>query len=211
MRQQGTIGCVVGDDHVALRRGVAALIDREEDLATIGEAADGHEAVALAERRRPDVLILDMRMPGLDGIGVCREIAARGLDTAVVLYTGFDDVDCLEAAIDAGARGYVIKASPIEDFLRAVRTVAAGQRWYDASLAGQLLDRRGRDSRSPLSAREVEVLQLLGDGCTTEAAAQRLFLSPATVRTYTENAMHKLEARNRVHAVAAALRMQLIS
>lgn len=211
MRQQGTIGCVVGDDHVALRRGVAALIDREEDLATIGEAADGHEAVALAERRRPDVLILDMRMPGLDGIGVCREIAGRGLDTAVVLYTGFDDVDCLEAAIDAGARGYVIKASPIEDFLRAIRTVAAGQRWYDASLAGQLLDRRGRDSRSPLSAREVEVLQLLGDGCTTEAAAQRLFLSPATVRTYTENAMHKLEARNRVHAVAAALRMQLIS
>lgn len=211
MARQETIGCVVGDDHVALRRGVAALIDREEDLSVLGEAANGHEAVALAERRKPDVLILDLRMPGLDGLGVCREIAARGLETAVVLYTGFDDVECLETAIEAGVRGYVVKAGPVDDFLRAIRTVAAGQRWYDASLAGRLLDKRGRESRSPLSARELEVLQLLGDGHTTEAAAQQLFLSPATVRTYTENAMHKLEARNRVHAVAAALRMQLIS
>jgi DNA-binding NarL/FixJ family response regulator len=211
MREQGTINCVVGDDHAALRRGVTALIDREDDLAVIGEAGDGHEAVALAERRRPDVLILDMRMPGLDGIACCRELVARGVDTAVLLYTGFDDVDGLEAAIAAGARGYVVKAGPVEDFLRAVRTVGAGQRWYDASLAGRLLDRRDRETRSPLSARELEVLQLLGDGHTTEAAAQQLYLSPATVRTYTENAMHKLEARNRVHAVAAALRLQLIS
>jgi DNA-binding NarL/FixJ family response regulator len=211
MRSAGTISCVVGDDHAVLRRGVVALVDREDDLAVIGEAADGHEAVALTERRRPDLLVLDMRMPGLDGIECCRAIGELGLPTAVILYTGFDDVDALEAAIAAGARGYVVKAGPIEDFLRALRTVAGGQRWYDASLAAQLLDRHGRARRSVLSAREVEVLQLLGNGRTTEAAARELFLSPATVRTYTENAMRKLEARNRVHAVAAALRLQLIS
>jgi DNA-binding NarL/FixJ family response regulator len=211
MQSAGTISCVVGDDHAVLRRGVVALVDREQDLTVVGEAGDGHEAVALAERRRPDLLVLDMRMPGLDGIECCRALAELELPTAVVLYTGFDDVDVLESAIEAGVRGYVVKAGPIEDFLRALRTVAGGQRWYDASLAAQLLERRGRAARSLLSAREVEVLQLLGDGHTTEAAARELFLSPATVRTYTENAMHKLEARNRVHAVAAALRMQLIS
>ena len=210
MPSERQIRCVIGDDHETLRRGLVALFEAEDDLTVVGQAGDGNEALALTDRRRPDVTVIDVRMPGMDGIEFCRDVALRHLPTSVVLYTAFEDLDALEAAMEAGARAYVLKSGPPRDLLRAVRMVDAGQPYIDATLAAGLLERRAAAATSLLSPREVEVLQHLANGLTTEAAGQQLFLSPATVRSYTENAMHKLEARNRVHAVVTALRLGLI-
>jgi DNA-binding NarL/FixJ family response regulator len=204
------ISCVVGDDHEALRRGLVTLLRDDEAIDVIGQAANGTEALGLVERRRPDVLVVDVRMPGIDGIELCGTLAGRDLPTTVVLYTAYDDPETLDAALEAGARGYVLKSSPPQDLVRAIHAVREGRRYVDATLAAALLARHDAPAGGGLSPRELEVLQLLADGHTTDAAAERLFLSPATVRSYAENAMRKLEARNRVHAVATALRQGLI-
>jgi DNA-binding NarL/FixJ family response regulator len=204
------IQCVVGDDHEALRRGLVAVLEAEDDIKVIGQARDGRGILELAERRHPDVTIVDIAMPGLDGIEVCRDLAAQDSPTAVVLYTGSGEPEILQSALDAGACGFVLKSGPPQDVVRAVRAASAGLTYIDATLGAALITRR-RDAAAILSQREAEVLQLLADGHTTESAATTLFLSPATVRSYVENGMHKLEARNRVHAVATALRMGLVS
>lgn len=207
---QGTITCLVGDDHEALRKGVVGLLEAEGDIQVVGQAATGPEAFALADRRRPDITVLDLRMPEMDGVALCRQLLDRGLPTSVVVYTGFDETEALDSALAAGAQGYVLKSGPPQELVRAIRMVHAGQQYIDPSLAARLLDHRA-GAHNPLSSRETEVLQLLADGRTTEATGLELFLSPATVRSYTENAMHKLEARNRVEAVANALRRGLVT
>lgn len=206
-----TITCLVGDDHAALRKGLVSLLEAERDISVVGQAEDGPAALALAERRCPDITIVDLRMPGMDGVEFCREVASSQLDTSVVIYTAFDELEALDMALEAGASGYVLKSGPPHEVVRAVRSVHEGHTYIDPSLAGSLLERRVHQQGSVLSAREREVLQLLADGHTTEAAGRQLYLSPATVRSYAENAMHKLEARNRVQAVANALRLGLIT
>jgi DNA-binding NarL/FixJ family response regulator len=199
------IRCVIGDDHETLRRGLVSLFDAEDDLSVIGEAGDGRTAMDLTAKRKPDVTVLDVRMPQMDGIEFCREAASRSLETPVVLYTAVEEVDTLQTALDAGAKGYVLKSSPPTDLLRAVRAVHSGQLFLD-----RLLERQAERANTLLSPREAEVLQLLANGLTTDEVAKTIFLSPATVRSYAEHAMHKLKAHNRVHAVAEALRRSLI-
>lgn len=204
------ITCLVGDDHEALRRGLVALLDAEQDISVIGQAGDGPQALAMVERRRPNVTIVDLRMPGMDGVEFCRQVSDSSYGTSVVIYTAFDELEALDSALNAGASGYVLKSGPPAELLRAVRMVHAGHDYIDPSLASGLLARRVAAGSSLLSNRETEVLQLLADGLTTEAVGRQLYLSPTTVRSYAENAMHKLEARNRVHAVANALRLGLV-
>jgi DNA-binding NarL/FixJ family response regulator len=206
-----TINCLLGDDHEALRKGVAALLESEDDIRVIGQAASGPETLALVERRRPDVLIVDLRMPGMDGVEICRRVKEMDVGTTVVVYSAFDELEALDRALEAGAHGYVLKSAPPRELIRAVHMVCEGRRYIDPALAGNLIDHREATPASTLSAREAEVLQLLSDGLTTDAVGKELFLSPTTVRSYAENAMRKLEARNRVHAVAQALRMGLLS
>jgi DNA-binding NarL/FixJ family response regulator len=201
---------VVGDDHEALRRGLVAVLEAEDDLRVIGQARDGRELLDLAERRRPDVTIVDIGMPTIDGIAVCREITSRPNPPAVVLYTGNAEPDVLQSALDAGARGFVVKSGPTQDVVRAVRAVHAGLPYVDAMLAASLVH-RGTATTALLSERESQVLQHLANGLTTDAVGKELFLAPTTVRSYAENAMRKLEANNRVHAVVTALRLGLIS
>lgn len=203
--------CVIGDDHVAVRGGVIMLLERQEHMEVVGEAEDGEALLVLLERERPDVAVVDLQMPGVDGIGVCREVAARGLPTAIVLYTAFSEARRVEEALDAGARGFVLKASPPQDLLRAIAAARAGQVYVDSSLgADLLLLRRGAQERDRLTARERDVLQLLARGMTTDAAARELDISPTTVRSYADNAMQKLGSRNRTEAVAKALRLAII-
>ena len=203
------ITCLVGDDHEALRAGLIATLEAEDDLRVIGQARDGRELLELAERRRPDVTIADLTMPTLDGIEFCRRVNERPHPPAVLLYTGHADPAVLHAALDAGARGFVVKSGPMQDIVRAIRAVHAGLPYVDAMLGASLFERNGAPP-ALLSDRETEVLQHLADGMTTDAVGRTLYLSPATVRSYTENAMRKLEAHNRVHAVAIALRDGLI-
>lgn len=200
---------MVGDVHEALRKGLVAVLEAEDDLRVIGQARDGRELLELAERRRPDVTIVDLTMPTIDGLECCRQITARPGAPAVIVYTGNAEPETLESALDAGASGFVVKSGPTQDLVRAVRAVHAGRPYVDAML-GAALGRREPAAASPLSERESQVLQRLANGLTTDGVGKELFLSPATVRSYAENAIRKLGADNRVHAVAIALRLGLI-
>jgi DNA-binding NarL/FixJ family response regulator len=202
------ITCVVGDDHEALRAGLVAVLEAEDDLRVVGQAGDGRELLALAERRRPDVTIVDVGMPTVDGIECCRRLTAQADPPAVLLYTGRGEPQVLQSALAAGARGFVVKSGPPQELVRAVRAVHAGRPYVDPALGRSLL---AHPVAAGLSDRESQVLQHLAHGLTTEGVGKVLFLSPATVRSYAENAMRKLDARNRVHAVAIALRRGLIS
>jgi DNA-binding NarL/FixJ family response regulator len=211
MQGAGVIRCVVADDHEALRAGLVKCLNAQEGIEVVGEAADGDEALGLIERRRPDIAVLDLNMPGLDGLEACRRLSESGAGVAVLLYTGSGDAATLRAGLDAGARGYLLKAGPLSDLVRAVRIMARGETYVEATLVTALLEHDSHAGRSPLSQRETEVLQHLADGLTTDAVARELFLSAATVRSYAETAMQKLDSRNRTHAVAAAIRDGLIS
>jgi DNA-binding NarL/FixJ family response regulator len=203
------IRCLVGDPHRDRCREVVAALKQEPRVEVVGQAVNGAEALRLAERRRPDVAIVDVALPGVDGVEFTRRVRATERPPAVVLATDFDGLDLLDAGLEAGALGFVLRtATP--NFLRAVRSVAAGQPYVDVGLTGALLTRGARHDRPPLSQREAEVLQLLADGLTTQAVGEALHLSPTTVRSYGESAMRKLHADNRVHAVALALRLRLI-
>ena len=203
------IRCLIGDDHEALRRGLADLLRREDDIDVVGDAGSADQILRLVESRRPDVVIVDVEMPDHSGIEFCDTLRSRGLDTATILYTAFEDPDLVEAGFAAGARGFLLKSSPPQTVAHAVRLVHTGQQYIDASLAPLVLQRRS-ENRALLSPRETDVLRLLAVGKTTDEAASALFLSPATVRSYVEGAMSKLGASNRVHAVAEALRLGLI-
>lgn len=207
MGDEATIDCVVVDDHEMLQRGLAHLLNGEDDIRVVGQAATSRQALRLNELRRPDVLVVDVELPDGSGIDLCKAIKLTG--TAVLLYSAHDDPELVEAALEAGADGYLLKSSPPQGIVHAVRLVSAGQRYIDATLAPRLL-RRSENRRALLSTREREVLQHLSEGHTTDHAAGLLHLSPATVRSYAESAMRKLEAGNRTQAVAQALRLQLI-
>ena len=203
------VRCIVADDHAATRQGASEILSAQGDIEVVATASDGPEALHLMQHYRPDVAVIDVLMPGKGGLDVCREVVGDGLTTAILIYTGFPDPEVVRACTDAGARGFVLKSAPAEELLRAVRTVAAGDSYIDQS-ATQAPVTDGRDERSLLSKREREVLQLLANGRTNDETAQEVGLSPATVRTYVENAMHKLKADSRTHAVAVAVRLGLI-
>jgi DNA-binding NarL/FixJ family response regulator len=204
--RERAIRCLIADDHEALRRGVIAVLSSVDDIVVVGEAGTDRQTISMCQRRRPDVLILDLGLADGDGFDVCTALAEGDAAPAIVVYTGCDDPAVVARALDAGASGFVLKGSPLTDLQRAVRAADRGDRFVDASLTAGVLDRRRACDAPRLSKREHEVLQLL----STDAAAGALFLSPATVQDYLESAMRKLEAHNRVHAVAVAVQARLI-
>jgi DNA-binding NarL/FixJ family response regulator len=204
------ITCIVADDHPAMVEAVADVLT-EHGLTIVGRARDGEEAVAKIETRRPDVALVDVRMPRLGGIEVARRVAASAPDTAVILYTAYGDRGLLTDALDAGARGFVLKEAPLSDLARAVSLVASGGTYVDPVLAGFLATTRTTEKLPSLTPRERDVLRLLADGHSNEEIGKRLYISPETVRTHVRKAMHKLDADTRTQAVATALRQSLIS
>jgi DNA-binding NarL/FixJ family response regulator len=200
-----TATVVIVEDHVALRRGLELLL-RDSECRVVGTADDARSARTLVARRRPDVAIVDINLPDGSGIDLTRALIQDNPDVGVLLYTGIDDQETLAAALDCGARGFALKAGAPEELLGAIRTVAAGEAYVDPRLRPLLLARFTTERIGVLSPREREVLDLLAQGLTGEQVATRLSLSPETVRTHVRNAMDKLEAHTRVHAVAIALR-----
>ena len=173
--------------------------------------ADGREAADLIAEHRPLVAIVDMRMPHLSGIEVAREAATASPETRFVFYTAFGDRALLSDALDAGARGFVLKEAPLHDLIRAVQRVAAGEAYVDPVLAGLLVGSPAAQQAPNLTQREREVLRLLADGLANEAIGVELGISIETVRTHLRKAMNKLDADTRTQAVATALRHSLIS
>jgi DNA-binding NarL/FixJ family response regulator len=204
------ISCIVADDHPAMVEAVADVLT-EHGLSVVGRARDGEEAIAKIETRKPDVAIVDVRMPRVGGIEVARRVTVSSPGTAVILYTAYGDRGLLTDALDAGARGFVLKEAPLVDLARAVSLVAAGGTYVDPVLAGFLATSRATETLPSLTQRERDVLRLLADGHSNEEIGKRLYISPETVRTHVRKAMQKLDADTRTQAVATALRQSLIS
>jgi DNA-binding NarL/FixJ family response regulator len=189
---------------------VSDVLERH-GLRVVARAGDGREAALLLAREQPDLALLDVRMPHLSGIEVAREAASSSPGTAFVFYTAFGDRALLADALEVGARGFVLKEAPLQDLVRAVERVAAGEAYVDPVLAGVLVGAPTTDRIPALTQREREVLRLLADGHANEAIASRLGISTETVRTHVRKAMAKLDADTRTQAVATALRQSLIS
>jgi DNA-binding NarL/FixJ family response regulator len=204
------VNCLVADDHPAMRRAVTEIL-QANGVQVIGEAADGEEAIAKIEARKPEVALIDIRMPRLSGVEVARRISRSTPETAVILYSGYGDKALLIEALDAGARGFVLKEAPLIDLHRAIETVAGGGTYVDPVLAGALASAEVAAKLPSLTRRERDVLRLLSDGRSNEEIGKELFISPETVRTHLRKAMDKLEADTRTEAVAKALRQRLIA
>jgi DNA-binding NarL/FixJ family response regulator len=202
--------CLVADDHPAVLNAVCDYLT-EEGIDIVARARSGREALAKIESMEPAVAIVDLRMPELSGIEVAREVARLGSATAVILFTGNADQAQLVDAVDAGARGFVLKEAPLTDLLRAIETVLAGGTYVDAVLAGTLASARATDKLVELTERERDVLRLLANGNNYEQIGKELFIAPETVRTHVQKAMRRLDANTRTQAVATALRQSLIA
>jgi DNA-binding NarL/FixJ family response regulator len=204
------ITCVVADDHPAVLEAVAEFLV-QAGIEVIARTRDGEEALEKIEQRKPQVALVDVRMPKLGGIELTRRAQRSTPDTSILLYTGYGDRALLTEALDAGVRGFVLKEAPMDDLLRAVRSVATGGTYVDPVLAGTLAAFSIGNKLPELTQREREVLRLLADGLANEEIGKRLFISAETVRTHVRKAMAKLDADTRTQAVARALRDHLIA
>jgi two-component system, NarL family, response regulator LiaR len=210
-----SIRVVIADDHSLVRQGLRRYLEMADGIEVVGEASTGGEAVDLVERERPDIALMDIRMPEMDGLEAARTISARYPEIGIVMLTAYDDRHFVVEAVRAGARGYVLKARDAEHLTQTVRLVAGGNMVIDPQLVVVLADElnvakhRERNAQS-LTEREVEILQLLAFGHTNRDIGEKLFISPDTVKTHLEHIYQKLGATDRTAAVAEALRRRLI-
>jgi DNA-binding NarL/FixJ family response regulator len=202
------ITCLIVDDHEVVREGLRLSLSRSPHIRVVGEAGDGQGAIDLAERRRPDVVIMDVRMPGMDGLDATKELTERTPDTAVLIFTAYSERSLLARGLESGAKGYILKEAPHETLIRAIEKVAGGESFIDPALMPAFLS--GKDREDMLTGREREILQLLADGMSNADVAQRLFISQETVKSHVRHILAKLEADTRTHAVAIALRDAII-
>ena len=205
------IRVLIVDDHPVMRDGLRGLFAGDPDFEVVGEAADGNEAVARTEAFRPDVVLMDLRMPKLDGVGATKGIVDKGLGAQVLILTTYDTESDVLRAIEAGAIGYLLKDSTRDELARAVRTAAAGEPVLSPPVARQLMGQVRSPSRDTLSERELEILVMVARGATNKRAASQLFISEATVKTHLLHIYDKLGVNDRAAAVAAAYERGLIT
>lgn len=208
-----TIRVLIADDQALVREGLRLLLESDPGITVVAEAADGHEAVRATQQHRPDVALLDIEMPHLDGIAAAREIRARVPDASVLVLTTFETDEYLLAALDAGASGYLLKTSPSEQLFEAIRIAANGEAVLSPSVTRRVIkwvvsqapaDRALAERVALLTPREQEVLQLVASGATNGEIAAQLFVSEATVKTHFGRILSKLGLRDRVQAVILA-------
>jgi DNA-binding NarL/FixJ family response regulator len=195
------------DDHPLIRKGIASLVTNTPDMEFVGEAADGREAVALFRDVRPDVTLMDLRMPDLDGIAATRVIRDDFPDARIIALTSYDGDQEIYRALDAGVRGYLLKETAHTDVLQAIRTVHAGKLLVPADVAGRL---RSYFPREALTPRETEVLQLVAGGLGNKEIASRLGTASGTVKIHIQNILEKLGAAGRTQAVTIGLKRGII-
>ena len=201
------ITCLIVDDHEVVREGLRLSLSRSENIRVVGEAADGEAAVTLARRRKPNVVILDVRMPGMGGLAAAKEITSEIPETAVLMFTAFAERSLLTRGLESGAKGYILKEAPHQTIVRAIQKVADGDGYVDPALMPAFLT---KERENMLTAREREILQLLADGMSNADVAAKLFISQETVKSHVRHILSKLEADTRTHAVAIALRTAII-
>lgn len=213
------IEVVVADDEALVRRGIRMILEAQDDLLVVGEAADGAAAVRMVDERRPAVVLMDVRMPVLDGLEATRRLARASSGTRVLMLTTFDQDAHVYDALRAGAGGFLLKSVPPEHLVHAVRVVAAGESLLDPAITRRLVERfvarpspaeAGRTVLDRISDRESDVLRLVARGLSNREIAQELFLSEGTVKTHVNHVLRKLDLRDRVQAVVLAYESGLV-
>jgi DNA-binding NarL/FixJ family response regulator len=207
MKKEAKIRVLVADDHFVVRMGLMALVNTEPDMEIAGEAADGSEAVALFEKCRPDLVLMDLRMPVKDGIQATTEIIAKKPGARVLMLTTFDGDTNIHRAFEAGARGYVLKNATGDKLIPALRAVAAGERWVPKEIATRLASRNLFEDLTP---RELQVLQQMAKGLANKAIADVLSITEHTVKDHSKNILGKLRVGDRTEAVTVALQRGII-
>jgi DNA-binding NarL/FixJ family response regulator len=204
------IRLLIVDDHPVVRDGLRATFGGEPDIEVVGEAGNGLQAVEMVTRHRANVVLMDLRMPELDGVRAIRRLRETAPDARVLVLTTFDTDSDVLPAIEAGATGYLLKDASTEELLRAVRAAHQGQSVLSPSVANRLIGQVRRPQRGTLSPRELEVLKLVAAGATNREAAAKLFISEASIKTHLLHIYAKLDVRDRAAAVGEAYRRGLL-
>jgi DNA-binding NarL/FixJ family response regulator len=204
----GIIRILIVDDHPVVCSGLTSMLSAQTGIEVVGSAASGEEALAIVQRDKPDIMLLDLRMPGMDGIGVLNALGRMEHTTRVVVLTSFEKEEDIYRAIRAGAQGYLLKDTTESEMVAAISVVNSGKRYIPRHIAARLADRL---MRSDLTARELQTLELLAQGSTNKQIGGALGISDNTVRHHVNNIMEKLKVTDRTEAVATALRNGVLS
>jgi DNA-binding NarL/FixJ family response regulator len=205
------IRLLIVDDHPVVRDGLRGMFAGDAEFEVVGEAADGGAALEVARSTAPDVILMDLRMPGTDGVTAIRGLIASGIDARVLVLTTYDSDQDVVPAIEAGATGYLLKDAPRDELVRAVRAAWRGESVLAPSVASRILSQLRAPTHEGLSDRELEVLSLIAQGLTNRGAAARLFISEATVKTHLLHIYAKLDVNDRAAAVATAYERGLLT
>jgi len=209
------IKILIADDHPVVREGLSAMLSEEQDIQVVGEAGNGAEAVDKAQELQPDIVLMDLRMPEVDGVEAMRQIGAVNPDIRFIVLTTYDNDEYIFKGIEAGARAYLLKDAPREELFKAIRAVHKGESLIEPAIAGKVLDRFAELSRKAqvveaLSEREVEVLKLMAKGAANKEIAAELSISESTVKTHIQTIFQKLGVGDRTEAVTEAIKKGII-
>jgi DNA-binding NarL/FixJ family response regulator len=207
MKREGKIGILVADDHFIVRMGLIGLVNTEPNMVIVGEAADGHQAVELYGKAKPDLVLMDLRMPLKDGIEATIEIRRQDPNARVLMLTTFDGDTDIHKALQAGAQGYVLKSATGQELIPAIQAVATGHRWIPKEIAKRLASRKLFEE---LTSREEQVLQLLVKGLANKQIGELLNISEHTVKDHLKSVFGKLQVVDRTEAVTAAIQRGII-
>jgi DNA-binding NarL/FixJ family response regulator len=213
----GAIRIIVVDDHAIVRQGLIKLIEMNNEFEVVAEGSNGREAIALVDTHKPDIVLMDLNMPDMDGIEACRRITKCDALAKVIALTVCEEIDRITEALAAGAKGYILKNTDLESLARTIRAVYEGKAYIDPAVATGVIDRYNSFARqaeernaSPLSAREIEVLSLVSKGKTNGAIAEELFISEKTVKNHMTNILRKLNASDRAEACVVAMKRNIL-
>jgi two-component system NarL family response regulator len=201
------IRVILADDHPVVRDGLAAMVNQQPDMEVVAEAGDGEEAIALFDQQLPDVMVLDLRMPKLDGVGVVQRVLEKYPKACLLIMTTYDGDEDIFQCLSQGAKGYILKDAPRQEILSAIRAVSEDRPYTSSSVAAKALQRMGKPS---LTQREVDVLQLVAQGRSNKDIARRLAITEGTAKTHVKAILTKLDAISRTEAVAVAHKRGMI-
>jgi DNA-binding NarL/FixJ family response regulator len=210
------IRILIADDHTVVREGLSAMLSREKDFEVVGEVKNGREAIERAREIKPGLILMDLRMPEIDGIEAMRRIRAEDATIKFIILTTYDNDEYIFKGIEAGARAYLLKDAPREDLFKAIRAVNRGESMIEPAVAGKVLDRfaeLSRQAQSPdsLSGQELRVLTLIAKGAGNKLIASTLNIGESTVKTHIQNIFHKLGVNGRTEAVTEAIKKNIIT